>query len=66
MVFGTVGECCTNVKEVLEIAVEYGVEHLGRIMAATTVDTVRIALGRRFSMGLSTTALKGVRQFDPR
>ncbi len=48
LVFGTFGECNTNVKEVLEIAVEYGVEHLGRTMATTTVDAIRMALRRRY------------------
>ncbi len=55
LVFGTFGECSTNVKEVLKTAVEYGVEHLGRSMAATTVDAVRMALRRRFTTQLSTT-----------
>ncbi len=31
------------------MAVEYGVKHLGRSMAATTVDWVRIVLRRRYS-----------------
>ncbi len=62
MVFGTFGECNTNAKEVLEMAVgvEYGVEHLGRTMAATTtVDAVRTTLRRRYRTHLSTTAWKG-------
>ncbi len=37
-----------NVKEVVDMAVEYGVEHLGCTMAATTVDGVRTALRRRY------------------
>ena len=52
--FGTFGECNTSVKEVLKIVVEYGVEHLGRSMAATTVDAIRMALRRRFATQLST------------
>ncbi len=52
--FGTFGECNTSVKEVLKIAVEYGVEHLGRSIAATIVDVVKMALRRRFAIRLST------------
>ncbi len=55
LVFGTFGVCSTCVKEVLKIAVEYGVEHLGRSMAATTVDAVKMALRRRFATQLLTT-----------
>ncbi len=59
MVFGTFGECSMNVKEVLGMAVEYGVESHGRTMAATTVDTVRISLRRRYITQLSTSAWRG-------
>jgi len=49
LVFGTFGELTSsNVKEVVNMAVEYGVELLGRTMAATTVDGVKAALGRRY------------------
>ena len=34
------------------MAVEYGVEHLGRTMAATTVDGVKIALRSRYKTQL--------------
>ena len=45
LVFGTFAESSTNVKAVLEMAMEYGVEHLGRTMAATTVEAVeRVAV----------------------
>jgi hypothetical protein len=54
LVFGTFGECSSNVKAVIEMAVEYGVEHLGRTMAATTVDAVGMALKRRYRAQLST------------
>jgi hypothetical protein len=40
LVFGTFGEVSSNVRELVETAVEYGVEHLGRNMAAITVETV--------------------------
>jgi hypothetical protein len=56
LVFGTFGEMSSNVKEVVYMAVEYGVEHLGRTMAATTVDGVRIALRRRYRTQLSMAA----------
>ena len=36
------------------MAVEYGVEHMGRTMAATTVDTVKTALRRRYKTQLAT------------
>jgi hypothetical protein len=41
LVFGSFGEMSSNVVQLVETAVEYGVEHLGRNMAATTVDKVR-------------------------
>ena len=59
LVFGTFGEMSTNVKEVVNMAVEYGVEHLGRSMAATTVDGVRIALRRRYMTQLSVAIWRG-------
>ena len=37
MVFGTFAEASTNVGEFVELAVEYGMEHMGRTMAATSV-----------------------------
>ncbi len=39
-VFGTFGEMSSNVKDVVDMAVEYGVEHLGRTLAATSLDGV--------------------------
>ncbi len=59
LVFGTFGECCSNVKDVIDMAVEYGVEHLGRTMAATTVAAVRMALKRRYRAQLSTAVWRG-------
>jgi hypothetical protein len=53
LVFGTFEEMSTNVKEVVNMAVEYGVEHLGRSMASTTIDGVRTALRRRYRTQLS-------------
>jgi hypothetical protein len=41
------------------MAVEYGVEHLGRSMAATTVDGVRIALRRRYMTQFSMAVWRG-------
>ncbi len=38
MVFETFAEASTNAAEFLELAVEYGGEHLGRTMAATSVE----------------------------
>ncbi len=59
LVFGTFAECNSNVKVVLDMAVEYGVEHLGRTMAATTVEAVKIALRRRYITQLATAVSKG-------
>ncbi len=41
------------------MAVEYGVDHLGRTMAATTVEAVKTALRRRYRTHLSTTVWRG-------
>ncbi len=41
LIYGTFGEMSSNVKEVVNMAVEYGVEHLGETMAATTVDITK-------------------------
>lgn len=48
LVFGKIGEMSSNVTDLVEMAVEYGVEHLERSMAAMRVDTVRLALRRRY------------------
>jgi hypothetical protein len=48
LVFGTFAEMSSNVNMVVDMAVDYGVEHLGRTMAATTVEGVRTALKRRY------------------
>ena len=40
LVFGTFGEMSSNVKDVVDMAVEYVVEHLGRTIAATSLDGV--------------------------
>ncbi len=60
LVFGTFAEITTNAREFIETTVEYGVENLGRTMAATTVDTtVRTALRRRYTTQLAMAAWKG-------
>jgi hypothetical protein len=59
LVFGTFGEMISNEVALVETAVEYGVEHLGRTMAATTVDTVKIAFRRRYMTQLSMAAWRG-------
>ncbi len=58
-VFGTFGESGTSEIEVIEMAVEYGVEHLGRTITATIVDDVRMALRRRYMTQLSTVKWRG-------
>jgi hypothetical protein len=59
LVFGTFAECITNVKEFIETAVEYGVEHFGRTIVATTVDAVRTALRRRYRIQLAMASWRG-------
>ena len=59
LVFDTFGEMSSKVKGVVNMAVEYGVEHLGRTMAATTVDGVRTTLRRRYKSRLSMTVWRG-------
>ena len=59
LVFGTFTESNTNVREFIDTAVEYGVEHMGRKNTATTVDAVRIALRRRYRTQLTMTTWKG-------
>jgi predicted aldo/keto reductase-like oxidoreductase len=49
----------SNIRELIKTAVEYGVEHLGMNMAATTVDTVRSALRKRYRTQLSLAAWRG-------
>ncbi len=48
-VFGTFTEMIFNVKAFIEVAVEYRVEHIGRSMAATTLDYVRATLNRMYT-----------------
>ncbi len=43
-------------REFIETEVEYGVEHMGRTIAATTVDAVRMALRRRYRTQRSMAA----------
>jgi hypothetical protein len=59
LVFGTFAEISSNVRDFIDTAVEYGVEHLGRTIAATTVDAVRMALKRRYRTQLAMAAWKG-------
>jgi hypothetical protein len=56
LVFGSFGEMSSNVVNLVETAVKYGVEHLGRNMAATTVNTVRAAMRKRYMTHLSMAA----------
>jgi len=65
LVFGTFGEMSSNVKEVVNMAVEYGVEHLERTMAATTVDGVRTALRRRYRTHMSLAVWRGYANLIP-
>jgi len=49
----------SNVVTHAETMVEYGVKHFGRNMAATTVETARRALRRRYRTQLSMAAWGG-------
>ena len=59
MVFGSFGEMSSKVVSLVETAVEYKLEHLGRNMAATTVDIARAALRRRYRTQLSMATWRG-------
>ena len=59
LVFGTFGEMSSNVAALVETIVEYGVDHLGRNMATTTVETVRTALRRRYRVQSSMATWRG-------
>jgi hypothetical protein len=59
MVFGTFAEMSPNVKDFVDMAVEYGLEHLGTSMAASTPDVLRVALRRRYRALLSMAAWRG-------
>ena len=49
----------SNVKDFVEMAVDYGVEHLGTCMPASTPDVLRVALRRRYKAHLSMAVWKG-------
>jgi hypothetical protein len=63
LVFGTFAESSPNVKDYVEMAVEYGVEHLGTSMAASPPNVLRVALRRRFRAQLSLAAWRGYANF---
>ena len=58
-VFGTFAEMSPNVKDFVDMAVEYRVEHLGTSMAASTPDVLRVVLRRRYRAQLSIAAWRG-------
>ena len=59
LVFESFGEMSTNVKDYIELAVDYGAEHLGMTMAATKVEGVKAALRMRYSSQLSAANWRG-------
>ncbi len=59
LLFGTFREMSSNVKGVVDMAVEYGAKHLGRTEASTTRDAVRAALRRRYRTHLSVAVWRG-------
>jgi hypothetical protein len=58
MVFGTFAEASTSVGKFVEPTVEYGMEHMGRTMAATSVEVVKATLRRRYKTQIATAAWK--------
>jgi hypothetical protein len=59
MVFGMFAEMSPNLNDFVEMAVEYGVEHLGTSMAVSTPDVLRVALRRRYRAQLSMALWRG-------
>jgi hypothetical protein len=59
MVFGTFGEMSSNVKDFVDLAMDYGAEHLGKSKAALTLDTLRQALKPRYRAQLSMASWRG-------
>ena len=59
MVFGTFGEMSSNVYDFVNLAVDYGAEHLIKSMAASTLDMVRQGLKRRYRAQLSMASWRG-------
>jgi hypothetical protein len=59
MVFGTFGEMSSNVKDFIDLAVDYGAKHLGKSMAASTMDMVCQALKRSYMAQLSMASWRG-------
>ena len=50
----------SRVKEYIEMAVDYGAEHLGRTIAASTIEAVKAALKRRYRSRLSAAHWRGL------
>jgi hypothetical protein len=57
--FGSFAEMKSNVKDFMDTAVEYAVDHLRVSMAAMTPEVVRTTLRRRFKAHLSMAAWRG-------
>ena len=49
----------SNVKDFVDMAVVYGVKHLGTSMAATTPGIIKVVLKRRYQGQLSIAAWRG-------
>lgn len=59
LVFGTFGEMSSAVRELLELAVDYGTEHLGRAIAAADIDVIRATIRRRHSSRIVMASWRG-------
>ena len=67
LVFRTFGEMSSNVKDVVNMAVEYGVEHLGRTMAGShDGGWSQNCPAEEVQDTIVYGSLEGLRQFDPR
>jgi hypothetical protein len=58
-VFGSFAESSSNVKDFVEMAVDYGVEHCCTCMAASTPGVLRVAMRRRIMAHLSIATWRG-------
>jgi hypothetical protein len=57
----------SNVKDLIDLAMDYGAEHLSKSMAASTLDMERQAHKRRYTAQLSmgNIFMEGIRELNP-
>jgi hypothetical protein len=59
LAFGSFGEMSSNVRELIEMAMKYGVEHLGNNVAAASANIVGSTMRRRYKTQLSLEVWRG-------